>query len=119
MCRSKLKKIAQESKTPEAISNYKKQRNVVVKLNRKAKKSYFENINYDNTNKSLWDICKPILSNSINTKENIILVEKDEIISEGLCLATTFNKYFANITAGLSIPKWYCNDDTTIVKTTL
>ena len=115
MLRSHLKKVAQETKSIEAIFNYKKQRNLVVNLNRKAKQSYFENLNCDDSNKSLWNICKPLLSSSTYSNDRILLVENNEIISDDLCLAETFNNYFANITKGLSIPKWHCgNLNTTI-----
>ena len=111
MLRSRLKRIAQETKSPEAIINYKKQRNLVVNLNRSAKHSYFESLNCDGSNKSLWNICKPIISSSTCSNDRILLVENNEIISDDLCLANIFNEYFANITTGLSIPKWYSSDN--------
>ena len=104
MLRSHLKKVAQETKSIEAIFNYKKQRNLVVNLNRKAKQSYFENPN--------CNICKPLLSSSTYSNDRILLVENNEIISDDLCLAETFNNYFANITKGLSIPRWHCGNTT-------
>ena len=41
MKRSKLKNIANKTKSTSDIMNYKKQRNYVVQLNKKAKLEYF------------------------------------------------------------------------------
>ena len=68
--------------------------------------AYFESINYDNTNKSLWNICKPILGHH-SYSDRILLVENNEIISNDNCLAKILNTYFANITRGLPIPRWH------------
>ena len=38
--------------------------------------------------------------------ESVQLLENDDVITEDLKIATTFNKYFINITSTLSIPKW-------------
>ena len=43
MKRSKLKSKANNTKNPSDIKNYKKQRNYVVQLNKKAKLEYFNN----------------------------------------------------------------------------
>ena len=45
MKRSRLKNKANKSQLPADLSKYKKQRNLVVKLNKKHKKEYFENLN--------------------------------------------------------------------------
>ena len=44
MRRSKLKNIATKTKNPEDIAYYRKQRNLVVNMNRQAKKSYFTDV---------------------------------------------------------------------------
>ena len=43
--RSRLKNKANKSQLPTDLSKNKKQRNLVVKLNKKHKKEYFENLN--------------------------------------------------------------------------
>ena len=45
MKRSRLKNITNKSQLPADLSKYKTQRNLVVKLNKKHKKEYFENLN--------------------------------------------------------------------------
>ena len=107
MKRSRLKKIALKRNTPETWLQYKKQKNKVVNLNRKTKKDYFNSINLNDTqNKSLWKICNSYLSNNTSSKDRIILVEKDVIISENLQTANIFNSYFTNIVTNLNIPQW-------------
>ena len=44
MKRSELKSKANITKQPKDISDYKKQRNLVVKLNKERKNEYFENL---------------------------------------------------------------------------
>ena len=106
MVRSKLKRISQIVKTEDSIRKYKEQRNRVVNLNKKAKVNYFKNNNIDNNKASLWNICKPFLSEkSGNSNERIFLVENDEILSDNLILANTFNSYFTNIVSTLKVAK--------------
>ena len=45
MKRPRLKNKANKSQLPADLSKYKKQRNLVVKLTKKHKKEYFENLN--------------------------------------------------------------------------
>ena len=55
MKRSHLKSIANKTKSPSDKENYRKQRNLVVKLNKQQKKTLFDIINFDtNGNKSFW-----------------------------------------------------------------
>ena len=46
MKRSRLKNIANLSNNPEDMVNYRRQRNLVVNMNRKAKKSLFDSVSY-------------------------------------------------------------------------
>ena len=103
MKRSKLKDIANKTKDPEDIACYKKQRNLVVNMNRQAKKSYFtETIN---RSKSFWKTVKPFFcSKQSNCEERILLVEDDEVVSNEDELAFIFNKYLNRITDSLDIP---------------
>ena len=62
MKRSRLKNKANKTKKPIDISNFKKQRNYVVNLNKQAKFEYFSSYNSDDS-KPLWVSCKPYFSN--------------------------------------------------------
>ena len=72
MKRSRLKNKANKSQLPADLSKYKKQRNLVVKLNKKHKKEYFENLNVATSSKPFWDKCKPQFSNK-HAKDSIDL----------------------------------------------
>ena len=60
MKRSRLKHEANKSQLPTNSSKYKKQRNLVVKLNKKHKKKYLQNLNLVTNLKPFWDKCKEI-----------------------------------------------------------
>ena len=80
------------------LSKYKKQRNLVVKLNMKQKKEYFENLNVA-TNSKPFDNCKPYFSNKhAKGDSNIMLIEKDEILLKNKKIADVLNSYFDSVT---------------------
>ena len=62
MKRSGLKTKANKSQVPADLSKYKKQCNLVVKLSKKHKKEYFENLNVATNSKPFWDKCKSQIS---------------------------------------------------------
>lgn len=115
MKRARLKNIANSSKLPEDVLRYRVQRNLVVRLNRKAKLSFFNNST--NSSKSFWDTCKPFFSEKgADINSRIILVDQGEIISTDKDIAATFNSFFSTITSSLPISKWNqtfipCTDD--------
>ena len=82
MKRSKLKKKANRTKLQDDIAKYKKQQNLVVKLNRDLKLRYFDNIGILKNSKPFWNECKPYLSNKhVHGDSKIILIEKEKIIN--------------------------------------
>ena len=82
MKRSQLKNKANRTKQLEDITKYKKQRNLVVKLNRESKTQYFDNIQTSKHSKPFWDKCKPYFSNKhAHGDSKIILIEKENIIT--------------------------------------
>ena len=109
MKRSKLKNKANRTKLQEDIAKYKKQRNLVVKLNRDSKLRYFHNIETSKNSKPFWNVCKPYFSNKYpHGDPKIILIENEkitnnsnEVITKQTLLvsndeiAKTFNKHFA------------------------
>ena len=62
MIRSKLKRIKNTSSDPEDDARYKRQRNLVVNMNRKAKKSLFNKNDPKTNSKGFWNTCKPMFS---------------------------------------------------------
>ena len=102
-----FKNIANKTKDPNDMANYKKQRNLVVNLNRKNKKSFFSSIGALSQSKDFWSACKPLFSNkSTAVSDRILLVENEKVISKDSDIATTFNNYFNKITESLEIPTW-------------
>ena len=61
MKKTKLENKANKTKNPSDIKNYKKQRNYVVQLNKKAKIEYFNNFDASQQIKPFWVKCKPLL----------------------------------------------------------
>ena len=77
MKRSELKNKANRTKLQEDIAKYKKQRNLVVKLNRDSKFRYFDNIETSKNSKHFWNECKLYFSNKhAHGDSKIILIEK-------------------------------------------
>ena len=109
MKRSRFKNIATRSQKPEDWASYRIQRNLVVNINKKAKKTLFNSvdINSSHGSKAFWKTCKPFFSNKGSiVEERILLVENETIVSDDRELSTIFNKYFNTITNGLNIFKW-------------
>ena len=105
MVRSKLKNKFNLLKTQSAYTNYKKQRNLCTYLLRKAKRNYYSNLNpcKITDNKKFWKIVKPLFSDKAITKENITLVEKEDILQDEKIVAETFNSFFSNVVKNLKI----------------
>ena len=110
MARSILKNKANKSGKEEDLKAYKKQRNLVLKLNRKAKIDFLKSfIHTENKmkNKNSWKLCKPFFTEKGSQyNQNITLIEKKRSISEKHKVANSFNKPFVNITKTLNIPEW-------------
>ena len=94
MKRSRLKNKANTSQLPADISKHKKQRNLVVKLNKKHKKEYFENLNDATNSKPFWESLSRIFQISTQRIEK----EKDEILLKNEKVADVLNSYFDSVT---------------------
>ena len=60
---SQLKIKATKSKSENYITEYKKQRNLVLKLKKRCKKGFFDNLETKNNFKPFWFTSKPYFSN--------------------------------------------------------
>ena len=65
-----LKFKVNRTKQPKDISDYKKQQNIVVRLNKEKKIEYFENVQTLKNSKPFWNKCKPYFSNNHNHVES-------------------------------------------------
>ena len=107
MKRSQLKNKANKTKSIDNLIKYKKQRNLVVKLNKNCKKEFFDNLQTKNYSKSFWDKCKPYFSNKHSKGDSdILLIEKNELLLNNKKVADVFNSYFQSITDYLDLCKW-------------
>ena len=107
MGRSRLKSKVNKTRKAVDIFNYKKQRNLVVKINNKCKREYFDKLNVKTTNKPFWKTCRPyIQSKHSHSGSKIALIENDRIISENNKIAKTFNTYFESVTDSLNLFEW-------------
>ena len=98
--RSRLKNKANRSKDPVDIANYKKQRNLVVSLNRQAKSKYFNEVSNTESSRPFWETCKPYFSNKhARGDSKIILIDKMLLKNEEV--PKEFNQYFGHITDSL------------------
>ena len=109
MKRCKLKNRANKTKLQDDIAKYKKQRNLVAKLDRDSKLRYFNNIEMSKNLKPFWNECKPYFSNKhahgdskivLNEKEKITnnsneVIKKETLLVKNDEIAKTFNKHFA------------------------
>ena len=105
MQRTRLKNIANKTGNKDDLKRFRKQRNLVVKLNRDAKRNFYSNIDPTKAGKEkvFWKTFKPLFSSS-QANNKIILVEGEEIISDDKQIAECFNSYFANIVDTINIP---------------
>ena len=56
-------------------------------------------------NKKFWKIIKPFFSNKGLNSNELILREKDVLITDQKALLTLMNKYFVNVTADLHLKR--------------
>ena len=108
MKRSQLKTKANRTKQLENITKYKKQGNLVVKLNRESKTQYFDNIQTSKNSNPFWYKCKPYFLNKhthadskiiLSEKENIIankneVIQKETLLVNNDEITKTLNNYF-------------------------
>ena len=105
MLRSKLRNQFLKTKTQESKMKYNKQRNLCVSITRKAKRSYYENLDLKDItdSKKFSATVKPLFSNKIKSTEYITLEENGKFISNDKELARIFNEFFVNIVPSLGI----------------
>lgn len=100
MKRSQLKSKYLKNKTPLNRLNYKKQRNLCVKLRDKAIKADFSKSfsNIRTNSKPFYDIMKPYLTNKgALCASDISLMENGNIITDDKDISNIFVEYYTNI----------------------
>ena len=117
MHRSKLKN--RYNKNPNELNKnlYKKQRNFCVNLLRKEKRKYYSNLdmNIFEDNKKFWQNVKPLFSNKHEvSQKNIIIIEKETIISNNTEVAEKLNNFFIEAVENLEIEPFVPHNDNII-----
>ena len=80
---------------------------IVVNLNKKEVKNFFNSLSIGNDSQPFWETCKPYFSNkAIKTFGNIILSDKEGLILKETEVAREFVIYFQSITSSLTVFKW-------------
>ena len=119
MKRSRLKNKANKSGNLVDIIAFKKQRNLVVRLNKNAKKNFLKSQITENTeekSKNFWKLCKPFFTEKgFHYGQEFTLKTKRGTTSNENAIANIFNDYFTNITKCLKIPEW--KPDEQIIRT--
>ena len=92
MKRSQLKNRTNKTRNATDVSDYKNQRNYVVKLNNRGKKDHFDRLNSEKYSKLFWKSCKSYFSNKYSFGETrIALSENGKFLTENNKIAKTFN----------------------------
>ena len=105
MNRSRLLNRYRKEKTEATKSAYKRQRIFCVKLLRKTKKEFYNNLSvkYITENKLFWKTVKPSFTDKTLKDGRITLVENNKVVSDESKLVEIFSKYFGNIVQNLGI----------------
>ena len=106
MLRTKLKNRANKTRDQADMEQHRKQKNLVVKINKVAKREFYTSLDPSKieTNRSFWRTFKPLFWNS-ESREKITLIEDDKIVVDDKTIGQYFNNYFTNITDTLKIPR--------------
>ena len=82
--------------TLESKKVYIKQRNLCVKMVKKAKKQHYQNISLSeiSENKMFWKTVSPLFGNKLKTNQKINLIEKNVLVTPDEEIAKTFKEYF-------------------------
>ena len=92
-----------EDRTISSNVPYKKQRNIYVKLLRKIKRDFLNNVKCVAENRQLWKTVKPCLTDKTLNDERIFLIGNEKVVSDKRDLMKIFNEYFSFIVSNLDI----------------
>ena len=101
-----MKNITNSTGNVSDVLAYKKQRNLVVNINRRTKNLFLKRAGEDPSQNGLsfWKKSKPLFLNKFTSPDDrVFLPEKDELISNEKQISNIFNDYFVNITSILPL----------------
>ena len=86
---------------------YNTQQNYCVCLVRKAKKSYYSNLDRKKiVGKTFWKTIKPYFTGKGINHNNIILAENEETVSGNKEISETLNNFFSEVVTSLDLPQY-------------
>ena len=87
---------------------YNTQRNYCVSFVRKAKRSYYGNLDDKKIveNKTFWKTIKPYFTDKGINHDKITLVENEETVSDNKEISETLNNFFSEVVANLNLPQY-------------
>ena len=105
MLRTRLKNKYDKNRAAENWDAFRRQRNLCVKITRKAKRDFYNQIDISavTNNKEFWNTIKPLISDKSSLKSRITLVEDVKVVSNESDVAETLNNFFVTITDSLGI----------------
>ena len=105
MERTRLRNKFLTSKTTDSQEAYNKQRNLCVSLFRKAKKSYFCNleVNKVTDNRQFWKTVGVLFKDRGNDSSNFTLIENSKLVTEDKELGEIFNNHFASLVPNMKL----------------
>ena len=126
MKRSQLRNAFNKNKLEINKMLYRKQRNLCTNLVKKAKRDYYSNLKPSSVKdtKRFWKTVKPLFSDKIVARDNIVLNENDRVIDDDEKISEMFSDFFSNVVSNLNISKSYwgekemenCNFEDPILK---
>ena len=107
MTRTRLLNKYRKYNSAENLFAYKRQRNLCVKLLRKSKKDFYNNLNVKRItdNRKFWQTIKPNFTDKTLKDERITLVEGDKVITEEKHAVKKFKDHFEKIVKTLKIDR--------------
>ena len=105
MLRTRLRNRYNKDQTVENWNKFRKHRNSCVKLFRREKRNYYNNLDISlvTDSKKFWKTVKPFFSDKLQTNNKIVLIEDETIISNDVEVAETMNEFFVTVTDSLGI----------------
>ena len=118
MTRTKLRNIFLQNRSEENRIRYTKQRNFCVSFLMRTKRRYYENLieKFVVDNKLFWKTVKPLLSDNVAGKDEVHLIENNELVKTDLETAKVLNNFFSNIVQNLDISR-YSNGKLLVINT--
>ena len=105
MKRSKLENKFYKNRSAENSRALRKQKNYCNRLYKRERRKYYSQLNLSNItdSKKFWKTVNPLFTDKGGTRNSIVLVKEDKIISDDSEVAQTFNDFFKTCVSSLDI----------------